>query len=109
MMRSRSCSLEQALQHGMRAGFPFGASQPSLQGILAWGMGYQLLIIGTEALHHIHQQVCDLRAGELIMCLGDAHVYCNHVAPLQEQLRNEPRPFPVSATATPAACSKNQG
>ena len=44
-----------------------------------------------------HQQVCDLRAGELIMCLGDAHVYCNHVAPLQEQLRNEPRPFPVSA------------
>ncbi len=39
--------------------------------------------------------MCGLRAGELIICMGDAHVYCSHVAPLQEQLRNEPRPFPA--------------
>jgi len=46
--------------------------------------------------------VCGLRAGDLIMCMGDAHVYCNHAAPLQEQLRNEPRPFPVRSLAPPS-------
>ena len=40
-------------------------------------------------------QVCDLRPGELVHVLGDAHVYANHVDPLKEQLKNHPRPFPV--------------
>lgn len=40
-------------------------------------------------------QVCDLRPGELVHVLGDAHVYANHVDPLREQLKNHPRPFPV--------------
>ena len=40
-------------------------------------------------------QVCDLRPGELVHVLGDAHVYANHVDPLKEQLKNAPRPFPV--------------
>jgi hypothetical protein len=40
-------------------------------------------------------QVCDLRPGELVHVLGDAHVYANHVDPLKEQLKNQPRPFPV--------------
>ena len=26
--------------------------------------------------------------------MGDAHVYLNHVKPLEEQLKREPRPFP---------------
>ena len=43
-----------------------------------------------------HAQVCDLRPGELVHVLGDAHVYANHVQPLKEQLKNHPRPFPVS-------------
>ena len=41
------------------------------------------------------QQVCELRPGELIHVLGDAHVYANHIDPLKEQLKNTPRPFPV--------------
>ena len=40
-------------------------------------------------------QVCDLRAGELIHVIGDAHVYSNHVEPLKEQLARTPRPFPT--------------
>ena len=35
MMRLRGCSLEQGLQHDMRAGVLFGASQPLLQGFSA--------------------------------------------------------------------------
>jgi len=29
-----------------------------------------------------------------VHCLGDAHVYNNHISPLQEQLQRQPRPFP---------------
>lgn len=39
-------------------------------------------------------QVCNLKPGELVHMLGDAHVYKNHVDALQQQLQNEPRPFP---------------
>lgn len=34
--------------------------------------------------------------GDFIHVLGDAHVYRNHVRPLQDQLQKLPRPFPVS-------------
>jgi thymidylate synthase len=38
--------------------------------------------------------VCGLSAGDLVHSLGDAHVYLNHVIPLEQQLRRSPRPFP---------------
>lgn len=44
--------------------------------------------------------VSDLVPGDFIHVLGDAHVYKNHVEPLQEQLRNVPKPFPVSYLAS---------
>jgi thymidylate synthase len=37
----------------------------------------------------------DLRPGEFVHTLGDAHVYSNHVEPLQQQLLQSPRPFPT--------------
>jgi thymidylate synthase len=40
-------------------------------------------------------QVCNLKPGELVYFLGDAHVYSNHVEALQEQLQNVPRAFPT--------------
>jgi len=46
-------------------------------------------------------QVCDLKPGEFIHTLGDAHVYVNHVDALKEQLTREPRPFPT-LTINPA-------
>ena len=46
-------------------------------------------------------QVCDLRAGDLIHTMGDAHVYVNHVDALKEQLTRAPRPFPT-LTINPA-------
>jgi thymidylate synthase len=38
--------------------------------------------------------VTGLGRGEFIHCLGDAHVYSNHIEPLQEQLKRIPHPFP---------------
>ena len=32
-------------------------------------------------------------------CIGDAHVYLNHVDALREQLTREPRPFPTLTIA----------
>ena len=39
-------------------------------------------------------QVCDLRPGELIHTLGDAHLYRNHVEQAHLQLTREPYPLP---------------
>ena len=40
-------------------------------------------------------QTCGLKRGEFIHTLGDAHVYSNHVEPLQRQLKRYPHPFPL--------------
>jgi thymidylate synthase len=39
-------------------------------------------------------QVCDLRPGELVHTLGDAHLYLNHFDQAAEQLSRAPRPLP---------------
>ena len=44
-------------------------------------------------------QVSGLRAAELVLVMGDAHVYADHVEPLKQQLQQQPFPFPVRATA----------
>ena len=36
-----------------------------------------------------------LKPGDFVHTLGDAHVYSNHVEPLQEQLKRQPKPFPT--------------
>ena len=36
-----------------------------------------------------------LAPGELVLMLGDTHVYENHVAALDEQLTRSPKPFPT--------------
>ncbi len=38
-------------------------------------------------------QVTDLRPGEFVLTLGDAHLYLNHLAQAREQLTRAPRPF----------------
>lgn len=38
--------------------------------------------------------VCNLKPGEFIHCMGDTHVYSNHVDALTEQCKRLPRAFP---------------
>jgi thymidylate synthase len=40
-------------------------------------------------------QVTDLAAGELVIALGDAHLYRNHLEQARLQLGREPRPLPA--------------
>lgn len=59
------------------------------------GLGVPFNIASYSLLCCMIAQVCGLKAGEFVHTLGDAHVYNNHIEPLQEQLQREPRPFPT--------------
>ncbi|XP_018491461.1 bifunctional dihydrofolate reductase-thymidylate synthase 1 [Raphanus sativus] len=59
------------------------------------GLGVPFNIASYSLLTCMLAHVCDLVPGDFIHVIGDAHVYRTHVRPLQEQLRNPPKPFPV--------------
>jgi dihydrofolate reductase/thymidylate synthase len=58
------------------------------------GLGVPFNIASYSLLTRMIAQVVGLEAGEFVHVLGDAHVYCNHVDALKEQVTREPRPFP---------------
>ncbi|XP_065909270.1 thymidylate synthase-like [Dysidea avara] len=58
------------------------------------GLGVPFNIASYSLLTHMIAHVCDLKAGDFVHTLGDAHVYTNHIEPLKEQLKREPKPFP---------------
>lgn len=60
------------------------------------GLGVPFNIASYSLLTCMVAQVCGLKPGDFVHVLGDAHVYSNHIEPLEEQLKNVPRPFPVS-------------
>ncbi|KAI9124093.1 hypothetical protein K1719_005393 [Acacia pycnantha] len=59
------------------------------------GLGVPFNIASYALLTCMIAHVCELVPGDFIHVIGDAHVYCNHVRPLQDQLQNQPRPFPT--------------
>jgi len=58
------------------------------------GLGIPFNIASYALLTHMIARVTGCEAHELIMQLGDAHVYRDHVDALQQQLLREPREFP---------------
>ncbi|CAI5709601.1 unnamed protein product [Hyaloperonospora brassicae] len=59
------------------------------------GLGVPFNIASYALLTRLVAQVAGLKPGELIHVIGDAHVYLNHVEPLQTQMARVPRPFPT--------------
>ncbi|KAI4295498.1 hypothetical protein L6164_035540 [Bauhinia variegata] len=59
------------------------------------GLGVPFNIASYALLTCMIAHVCELVPGDFIHVIGDAHVYRTHVRPLQEQLENLPRPFPI--------------
>jgi len=58
------------------------------------GLGIPFNIASYALLTHMIAHVTGTDAHELIIQLGDAHVYRDHVEALEEQLKREPVPFP---------------
>jgi len=57
-------------------------------------LGNPFNIASYALLTKMVAQVTDLKANRLIMCLGDTHVYQNHIKPCQKQISRVPRRFP---------------
>jgi thymidylate synthase len=58
------------------------------------GLGIPFNIASYALLTHMIAHVTDTEPHELIIQLGDAHVYKDHIEALEVQLTREPRPFP---------------
>lgn len=57
-------------------------------------LGVPFNISSYALLTHMVAQVCNLEVDELIVVLGDAHIYTNHIEQVKEQLSREPLPWP---------------
>lgn len=57
-------------------------------------LGVPFNIASYALLTHMIAQVCDLRVGDLVHTLGDAHLYSNHLEQAREQLQRQPGALP---------------
>jgi len=57
-------------------------------------LGNPYNLAGVSFLTHMLAQQCDLGVGEVVVTMGDAHIYLNHIEQVKLQLTREPRPLP---------------
>lgn len=57
-------------------------------------LGIPFNIASYALFTHMIAQVCDLDVGELIISIGDAHIYSNHVDQVKKQLSRDPLQLP---------------
>jgi len=58
-------------------------------------LGLPFNIASYAFLLHMFAQQCDLKPGKLIFCLGNTHIYVNHLKQVQTQLYRMPKKLPV--------------
>ena len=58
-------------------------------------LGVPFNIASYALFTHMIAQVCNLEVGELIITIGDAHIYSNHIEQVTEQLKRKPLPLPT--------------
>ena len=59
------------------------------------GLGIPFNIASYSFLTHIIAKMCDLKPKEFIHHIGNAHIYDDHIIPLEEQTLRTPLPFPI--------------
>ncbi|VVU95501.1 Thymidylate synthase [seawater metagenome] len=57
-------------------------------------LGLPFNIASTSLLTYLIAKVTDLEPGEVIISLGDTHLYNNHIDVARKQLSRNPKPFP---------------
>ena len=58
-------------------------------------LGVPFNIVSTSLLTHMIAKITGLTAKEVHICIGDAHIYEDHLDAVQTQLQREPTPFPT--------------
>jgi thymidylate synthase len=57
-------------------------------------LGLPYNIASLALLTHMLAQQCDLKAHEIVVSIGDSHIYSNHNEQVEEQLSREPKELP---------------